>query len=354
MPIACSNGYAYQGLDGEDCNGPIAAQQNFNNTRGFGWTMIPNDLSVVKGGNGLTGPSTLFEPPSFHGFRFKQAAFLQGSYGALSQTIRGFSAGGRYILSFYLGSRYRSDSFDGNQTIQALIDQDVIGTWALASFTPFTLQRAAFSVSTGGDHTLKFVGMSLGDHTAFLSDVGIKTATANLTISPSGGSPGALITLTGRGFAPNETILFQYSTGGANFPLGSGIADTSGVFATTIPSAQAPSGGGFIRATGRSTGVIGTANFSTIPLLIINPSATMAGMTVIAQGFGFGAGESVEVYWSTPRLFVGTAKANREGSFHQATGLKFTIPAGAPAGTNLVTGKGQATLALGEGHVNVH
>jgi len=316
--------------------------------------MIPNDQSTVRGGNGLTGPDSPFNPPSFEGLPFKQAAFLQGPYGALSQTVGGFVAGESYILSFYLGSRYRNDTFDGNQTIQALIDRDVIGTWALSSFTPFTLKRATFSVTTAGDHVLKFVGMNLGDNTAFLSAAGIKTATAVLTVSPNRGSPGTLLTLTGTGFAPHEPILFKYSTGAASFPVGSVIADASGALNAAVPSPQAPGGAGFIRAIGSGSGMIGSANFSTTPRLIMNPSATTVGMRATAQGFGFGAGESVEVYWSTPPLFLGTAKANREGSFHQGTGLKFTIPAGAPAGANLVTGKGQATLVLGEGHLNVH
>ncbi len=41
----------------------------------------------------------------------------------------------------------------------------------MTSSTPFTLQSATFTVSTGGSHTLEFEGMNLGDHTAFLSYV---------------------------------------------------------------------------------------------------------------------------------------------------------------------------------------
>ena len=80
---------------------------------------------------------------------------------------------GSYTLSFYLGSRYSSGQYDGNQTVEALIDGDVIGTWALTSYTPFTLETAPFTVSADGSHTLEFRGMNYGDHTAFLSDVSI-------------------------------------------------------------------------------------------------------------------------------------------------------------------------------------
>ena len=90
----------------------------------------------------------------------------------MSQAVGGFLAGS-YTLSFYLGSRYSSGQYDGNQTVEALIDGNVIGTWALTSYTPFTLETAPFTVSTGGTHTLEFRGINYGDHTAFLSDVSI-------------------------------------------------------------------------------------------------------------------------------------------------------------------------------------
>ncbi len=165
VPIACPNGYAYQGAQ-LSCpyTGPT---QNFNSAPGFGWTLGIND--------GLTGPGTSFQPPPFTGLPFTQAVFLQGpaDYDFISQEVGGFLAGS-YTLSFYLGSRYNSCcGYDGNQTVQALIDGNVIGTWALSSYTPFTLQTVSFTVSTDGTHTLEFRGINYGDHTAFLSYVSI-------------------------------------------------------------------------------------------------------------------------------------------------------------------------------------
>jgi len=164
VPIVCGGGYAYQGTQGCDAIGP---QQDFNSTPGFGWTLGIND--------GLTGPGTAFLPPPFTGLPFTQAVFLVSDTSTVSQGVGGFLAGG-YTLSFYLGSRYASGQYDGNQTVEALIDGDVIGTWALTSFTPFTLETASFTVGTGGTHTLEFMGIDYGDHTAFLSDVSITPA----------------------------------------------------------------------------------------------------------------------------------------------------------------------------------
>ncbi len=79
--------------------------------------------------------------------------------GFVSQEIGGFVAGS-YTLSFYLGSRYSSGQYDGNQTVEALMDGNLIGTWALSSYTPFTLETAPFTVDTDGSHTLEFMGIN--------------------------------------------------------------------------------------------------------------------------------------------------------------------------------------------------
>ncbi len=170
--IACGYGYTYEfplGLCPFD-----NPTQNFNSSPGFGWILgwilARSDKPDLHGGAGLTGPGTRFDPPSFNGLPFNQAVFLQNGGSFVWQTVGGFTAGS-YILSFYLGSRYDSGQYDGNQTVVALIDGNVIGTWALTSFTPFTLETASFTVSTGGSHTLQFSGMNNGDHTAFLSYV---------------------------------------------------------------------------------------------------------------------------------------------------------------------------------------
>lgn len=166
--IACATGYAYDGSG--DCSGPDP-QQNFNASAGFGWTLAV--FGSFGGGDGLTAPNTLLYPPSFSGMPFKQAVYLQGANTDLSQVISGFSAGVMYTLRFYLGSRFHGAPYDGNQTVEALIDGKVIGTWALSSFTPFALKSAPFTVSTNGSHTLEFKGVTAGDHTAFLSGVSI-------------------------------------------------------------------------------------------------------------------------------------------------------------------------------------
>ncbi|MGB9254875.1 MAG: hypothetical protein WCC25_08590 [Candidatus Korobacteraceae bacterium] len=172
VPVMCGGGIGigYQGPVYR-CAWPDPFQ-NFNASPGFGWTMNLGAGAAGTGKSGLTLPNTTFEPPPFTGLPFTQAAFLQDHGGTVSQSIAGFTIGS-YTLGFYLGSRYYSGPWDGNQTVEALIDGNVVGTWVLSSYTPFTWQTASFTVSTSGSHTLTFKGLNPGDHTAFFSYVTI-------------------------------------------------------------------------------------------------------------------------------------------------------------------------------------
>jgi hypothetical protein len=172
--IACGSGYAYESA-AEVCTQQIRSQ-NFNASPGFGWILggvvaisFPGS-PYVYGGAGLTAPDTIFCPPSFSGLPFNQAVFLQDRGSFVWQGVGGFTAG-NYTLSFYLGSRCTTIYFDGNQTVEALIDGSVIASWALTSDTPFALVTAPFTVTTDGSHTLEFRGLNRGDHTAFMSYV---------------------------------------------------------------------------------------------------------------------------------------------------------------------------------------
>lgn len=177
--------------------------------------------------------------------------------------------------------------------------------------------------------------------------------TANLTISPCAGSPFTTLTLAGSGFSPNETVHFAYIST-STVQLGTGNADSSGEFTETVRSPVAPYGTGYIRAIGQSSGLSGAANFSVTPRLMMNPNTGSVGCGVLAQGFGFSAGEAVDLYWYTaPRKYLGTVAADSTGSFYQGTGLTFTIPAGVPTGTNAVVGVGQTSQAIGTGYVTL-
>ena len=173
VPVECMGGYALQAIGRGNC-ASYYPQQAFNGVPGMGWEFSYLYNSAVGSGAGLTRPNTAFNPPPFTGLPFGQAAYLQNDLSGVAQSIFGFTAGRLYRLSFWLGSRYASGSFDGNQTVLALVDGRPVGSWSLVSFTPFTLRTEVFGVTTSGAHVLKFIGTSSGDHTAFLSGVTVE------------------------------------------------------------------------------------------------------------------------------------------------------------------------------------
>ncbi len=163
--ITCSN-YSYQSP--VPCGGtsPFYPTQNYNNDPSFGWTFED------PGGNGLTVAGSPFNPPSFAPLSpGSQAVFLQSDVAFVKQTLTG--PAGNWTVNFYLGSRYAAGSYDGNQTVKVLLDNIVVGTYALSSYTPFTAESTGPVALGAGNHTLEFLGTAPGDHTAFLSDVSV-------------------------------------------------------------------------------------------------------------------------------------------------------------------------------------
>ena len=121
VPVICGSGIAF-GYQGpyERCQWPYPFQ-NFNAAPGFGWTLNMAPSELRGGQSGVTAPNGAFNLPPFDGLPFSQAGLLQDHGGHISQAIGGFTPG-NYVLSFYLGSRYRDPPYDGNQNVQALVD----------------------------------------------------------------------------------------------------------------------------------------------------------------------------------------------------------------------------------------
>jgi streptogramin lyase len=160
---------------------------------------------------------------------------------------------------------------------------------------------------------------------------------ASLSVSPVNGSPGIPLTFTGSAFAPNESVIIHAGFLGAAV-LATATADASGAFTFTAPEPPLPYGSRQFLAVGQSSHRIGAATFSVTPRLILSPDSGTVGSTVVAEGLGFEPGEQVWIRWNNPRILLGVATANQDGTFNGAGALQFTVPSGAPAGANLVSG----------------
>ena len=187
VAIACTSGYSYQqsGLTVNTCdNSGGGFQQSLNGASGIGWTFadgpgVGQPFFTNQYGDGLTVANSPFNPPPFG--TFTQAAFLQGAGSYVSQTLSGFTVGQAYDLSFLLGSRYNGGGYNGNQIVEVLLGGNVIKTYDLGSSTPFTLENIGFT-ATSTTETLEFEGTNSGDHTAFLTNVGITATPEPVTL----------------------------------------------------------------------------------------------------------------------------------------------------------------------------
>jgi hypothetical protein len=175
---------------------------------------------------------------------------------------------------------------------------------------------------------------------------------AALSLSQTSGSPGTSVAIVGSGFAPTETVTIHASRIGS-VPISTVVTDASGSFTVTARVPQHAYGAMDFFALGQTSGKLGAATFFVTPGLTMNPGSGLPGGTIAAQGLGFGAGETVSVYWDSPRQLLGTATANGEGSFAGGGALTITIPANASPGLNAVIGIGQTTNAVGIGKIEV-
>jgi hypothetical protein len=174
---------------------------------------------------------------------------------------------------------------------------------------------------------------------------------ASLSLSQSSGSPGTKLTVSGSGFAPAETVnIYVHGTG---FPPLHTMTDAGGSFTITAREGQAPYGPMDIYAVGQSSGKLGAAALFVTPGLIMNPMTGVPGGTTNVEGLGFGAGESVAMYWNNPRQLLGSATANSRGSLLGSSALTITIPTNASPGINGVIGFGQTTKAIGIAEITV-
>jgi len=165
-------------------------------------------------------------------------------------------------------------------------------------------------------------------------------------------APGTTITFTGSGFVPMEVVKIHVGGFGTT-PVATAIADAAGNFTIGASVPQRPYGPEDVYAAGQTSGRLGATTVDLTPRLRISPSTGSPGGAATAQGLGFGAGETVNVYWGNPRQLLGTPPTNISGSFVGSGALHFMIPTNAAPGSNPVIAIGQTTGAIAIGKITV-
>ena len=170
---------------------------------------------------------------------------------------------------------------------------------------------------------------------------------AELSFNQTSGSPFTKITATGSRFAANEKV--DLYAGPISYPtlLATATTDASGSFVIPVDEPQHPVGPMDVYAYGLTSGELGAATLSVISAVATNPATEAPGGAITAYPLGFGAGETVSIYWNEPRQLLGTAVADSLGSGSFA----MTVPANASPGLNGIFGVGATTGSLGLGRV---
>ena len=153
---------------------PVTSSYAYNPSGGS-WTFT---ASSGVNGSGISANGSAFTSGNPNAPQGNQVAFLQGT-GSISQSLLGLIAGAIYQISFSAAQRNNIYGQQHGQTWQLQLDGTPVGSYA----PPETAQSyatyfATFSVSTGGNHKLAFVGTDAngGDNTVFIDNVQIALA----------------------------------------------------------------------------------------------------------------------------------------------------------------------------------
>ena len=188
-----------------------------------------------------------------------------------------------------------------------------------------SFSNATFTVpeSLAGTHNVK--GKDADDE----SPTTVFTISANITVTPTSGSVGDTVTISGSSFANSSNITIYFDT----TSVGTAYTNATGGFSNitfTIPSTSR--GDHTIKAEDASSNKA-TTTFTVAHKIAITPTSGAPGMTVTVNGSGFGASKTITIKYNAAVVTTTPATINTDasGSFTAS----FTVPASV-AGTYAV------------------
>jgi hypothetical protein len=220
-------------------------------------------------------------------------------------------------------------------TIQVLYDSTAVVTGITAGSNGSWSSTITIPTSTGGSHNISASGA-----TTQAVSVGNKafTITPTMTVTPTAGGVGTVVTVKGSGFAASEgSIKITFDGKDAKTGLS---ADASGTWSTTITIPSSYSGNHVMDAGGATTAASSVAdvNFSVAPGITIDKDSITAGDSITVTGSGFAQNES--------NIFVtidGVDKSNRLTADDTGNWNTTLTVTGVAGGSHTVSAHGSST-----------
>jgi hypothetical protein len=147
----------------------------------------------------------------------------------------------------------------------------------------------------------------------------------SVALNLSSGSPGSLLTVSGKGFAARSQTTIYFGT----YTVASVKSDEFGNFSTMFNVPEVKTGTYDVKAQD-ALGNLEKTRFSTTAGAFLNPSSGHVGSRLTVRGIGFNVGETVTVDFDDLR--TGTVTADNNGAFS----VTFTVPVTA-GGVHVIT-----------------
>jgi hypothetical protein len=164
---------------------------------------------------------------------------------------------------------------------------------------------------------------------------------AKLSISRTQGSFNDPITITGTGFAPSDRVTV-YNDAPTSSPIYAAFTDSTGRFVITGHVAAQPYGSHRLIAIGQTSRNFGRTAFFMQASLELRPTEGIPDQTIGVTGQGYGAGDTVNLHWSTPTgPILRQDVTDSRGTLYSF----FIVPPGAKPGQHLVYVTGIQTRA---------
>jgi len=207
--------------------------------------------------------------------------------------------------------------------------------------------------STGAFKVIFAVPSSIrGAHTVRASD-GVNsitspfTVTSSLSRSPTSGSVGTNITLTGYGFSPSAIVTIKWD--GTLLPTSpsSVLTDSNGAFVAIISAPPGEPVSHTIEATEGSN--VASATFTIARSVILSPGSGSAGTNVFATGSGFLASSVIAITFDGSPILTSPVTVVSDGNGYFIA--NFTVPVSSPGGKTVravdnIGGSAQATFTV--------